>query len=57
MKKYIVIYTTPANTAARHVATVTAADYSKAYIRFILDHPRGYIITDLQEVIKNGINL
>lgn len=49
MKNYIVTYTTPENTDARHVATVTAADYTGAYLDFIIRSPRGYIITDLQE--------
>lgn len=50
MKNYIVTYTTPENTDARHVARVTAADYTGAYFNFYLTAPRGYIITDLQEV-------
>ena len=49
MKDYIIIYTTPANTAARLLALVTAADYTKAYLQFIFDSPRGYMITEIRE--------
>lgn len=49
MKNYIVTYTTPENTAARYSENVAALDYTKAYLKFIFDHPRGYMITDLQE--------
>lgn len=49
MKNYIVIFTTAANTAARDFVIVSAADYTKAYIKFILEYPRGYMITEIRE--------
>ena len=48
MKTFEIEYTT--NLDDRITDVVEAPDFTKAYLKFTLEHPEHYIITDLKEV-------
>lgn len=49
MKTFEIEYTT--NTEDRHKVTAQAENLTKAYVDFVVKHPRHYIITDMKEGI------
>jgi hypothetical protein len=48
MKTFEIEYTT--NIEDRHTETVQAQDLTKAYLEFIVSHPKHYTITDIKEI-------